>query len=148
MSAVAEKTTAWTPEEDALALSCYNKGLSHRQIMRRLAEELGANRSRCAVIARLYRLGRTSGSNRSSSVAVPAKVLTLRRREAAERKAERGQDIDCPPYAVTFEELASKGCKFPYGASAPFKFCGRQATHGSYCADCSAKVLQSREENS
>lgn len=46
----------------------------------------------------------------------------------------RCEPVDAPPLHIGLFDLTNETCKFPFGSSAPFTFCGHPIARGRYCA--------------
>ena len=133
---------AWTDERVDKLKALWKKGLSASQI----AEELGENITRNAVIGKAHRLGLSS---RPSPVKKPAQA----KRKAAAPKKEAPVAAPPPvepepsekPEKITILELTDRICKWPLGhpGEDDFQFCGRPSVAGQpYCAFHGAMAYQ------
>ena len=133
---------AWTDERVDKLKALWKKGLSASQI----AEELGENITRNAVIGKAHRLGLSS---RPSPVKKPAQA----KRKAAAPKKEAPVAAPPPvepepsekPEKITILELTDRICKWPLGhpGEDDFQFCGRVSVQGQpYCAFHGAMAYQ------
>ena len=108
-------TLGWTDERVELLKTLWKKGLSASQI----AEELGGDVTRNAVIGKAHRLDLSS---RPSPVKKAPKI---------EKPAPKVE-----PEIITILTLTDRMCKWPMGhpGDADFRFCGRKSTPGQpYC---------------
>ncbi len=140
-----EPADLWTPEEDAAMIQHFKSGHSRAVIAGLVSLEFGTGRTRDAVTGRLHRLGAVRRLPKVNNNGASEETLLRRRQDAALRLKQELGGIACPPDAVAFEDLRRGMCRFPYGAVAPFKFCGKPIARGSYCAECEAKVLRPEE---
>jgi len=124
-------TMGWTDDRVELLKNLWKKGLSASQI----AEELGGDVTRNAVIGKAHRLGLSS---RPSPVKKPAEEAA----EPAAKPVKKAPKVEKPapkaePEIVTILTLTDRMCKWPLGhpGDADFRFCGRKSTPGQpYCA--------------
>lgn len=131
---------AWTDERVDKLKALWKKGLSASQI----AEELGENITRNAVIGKAHRLGLSS---RPSPVKKPAQ---------AKRKAPPPKKVAAPARTmqpepegtsekITILELTDRICKWPLGhpGDEDFQFCGARSVPGQpYCTFHGAMAYQ------
>ena len=131
---------AWTDDRVDKLKALWKKGLSASQI----AEELGENITRNAVIGKAHRLGLSS---RPSPVKKPAQSKP---RKAPVKKAAPVAPAPAPepedkPDKITILELTDRICKWPLGhpGEDDFQFCGRKSVAGQpYCAFHGAMAYQ------
>ena len=153
------KDNIWSPAEDAEMIRLWNRGWSAGRIA---THSILENRSRNAIIARLFRLRKKTNliQERVTSVRYVTKKRKPRQRpEAQSLKQEEGplrgrqhklvsQAIDglenvTPDLGVN--DLKAHHCKYPYGdPKLPgFHFCGAQRELGRpYCATHCAIAFQ------
>jgi GcrA cell cycle regulator len=135
---------AWTDDRVDKLKALWKKGLSASQI----AEELGENITRNAVIGKAHRLGLSS---RPSPVKKPAQAKP---RKAAPKKAATAPaasaaatapEMRNKPGKITILELTDRICKWPLGhpGEDDFQFCGSKSVPGQpYCAFHGAMAYQ------
>jgi GcrA cell cycle regulator len=129
---------AWTEDRVDKLKALWKKGLSASQI----AEELGENITRNAVIGKAHRLGLSS---RPSPVKKPAQA---KRKPAAKKAAPAAPKEPKPeekPEKITILELTDRICKWPLGhpGEDDFQFCGRPSVAGQpYCTFHGAMAYQ------
>ena len=134
---------AWTDERVDKLKALWKKGLSASQI----AEELGENITRNAVIGKAHRLGLSS---RPSPV---KKQAATKRKAAPVKKAAAPTPAPPPeepnpedqPEKITILDLTDRICKWPLGhpGEDDFQFCGRASVQGQpYCAFHGAMAYQ------
>jgi GcrA cell cycle regulator len=133
---------AWTEDRVDKLKALWKKGLSASQI----AEELGENITRNAVIGKAHRLGLSS---RPSPVKKPAQA---KRKLPAPKKAAPA--ISAPslapephdkPDKISILELTDRVCKWPLGhpGDEDFQFCGHKSVPGQpYCTFHGAMAYQ------
>ena len=126
-------TVTWTDDKVALTEKLWLDGFSYRQI----AAELGITRN--AVGGFINRRDwKREPQTIKQKVERPreGKPITFKH-VIAKITRPRPKDFDLPPdqstFAVTFDDLQYRHCRFPLGAS-PFMFCGADKIEGSsYC---------------
>lgn len=126
----------WTSEAFSHAKRLWQAGKSGRQISEQLAEKLNFVASRSAVIGMMHREHIKTPvlpkSGRGRPQAPPAPVPKPR---LVYRAPPAPDPIDEPAGPrLKLIDLTSDTCRFPYGETAPFLFCGA-AVQGelSYC---------------
>ncbi len=73
------------------------------------------------------------GLARRTSEAIAFKKR-MARQKVVESLIPRCEPIDLPPLHIGLFDLTNETCKFPFGSSAPFTFCGHPIARGRYCA--------------
>lgn len=136
--------TGWTETRIEVLIKLYADGLSASQI----ATELGGI-SRNAVIGKVHRLGLVRKLPTRSSYAKPkpkpertARIWLPRKIEARSALPDHlkpeafvARETDVVPLHIDLLELSETTCKFPFGTSNPYTFCGHPPAEGEpYCA--------------
>jgi GcrA cell cycle regulator len=134
---------AWTEDRVDKLKALWKKGLSASQI----AEELGENITRNAVIGKAHRLGLSS---RPSPVKKPAQA---KRKSVAPKKATPAAAAAAPVAPermdksgkISILDLTDRVCKWPLGhpGDEDFQFCGSKSVPGQpYCTFHGAMAYQ------
>lgn len=158
---------SWTDERIELLRKLWEKGLTASQI----AEQLGDNISRNAVIGKAHRLGLKSrpspvkpGENGNDAPQVATPVVESRAATPAEPIAESHKSVVAAAAAsaptrtatptagsksdkTTLLDLSDKVCKWPIGhpGEPDFHFCGKPAQPGfPYCGEHCAVAYQAQ----
>jgi GcrA cell cycle regulator len=155
--ASAAEPSPWTPDREARAVRLYlQEGLTAAEV----AEALGADVSRAAVIGKIRRLGFSKRQTRSATA---ADVVTVRRPAAARPRIERRLPPPRPPMPLPpLREVGPTGaprplaclqanaCRWPIDDPGPGRmhltlFCAGHAADGVYCA--AHRALSSNRPN-
>ena len=139
----------WTEERVTELRGYLAQGLSASIIARRLGHGITRN----AVIGKLHRMGLrpaadrpggvrwAAGRKRKSASTVKPKRSKFKPDQAMLAALRAAPDTE-PAASVDLQDLKPHHCRFPYGARAPFRFCGCTAVAGiSYCEKHAAKCF-------
>lgn len=139
----------WNESRDALLRSCVKERKSFSQAAAAINGATGSEFSRVACIGRAHRLGLTPKRKRTEpKLKARDAVATAFAKGAAQKIFAKAVGMVAPvvpftpkadpahhaPLLLTFEELTSISCRWPYGSAVPFKFCGCHVDFASsYC---------------
>ena len=133
-------TNIWTEERLSLLRELRLSGKSYKQI----GIELGVNRN--SVASRLRRLGMSQKQVRLSPEELRRRLLARREKYNADKRAKRAAAgakpkpaiaklfdiaLPSPPFNLDLLELRDHHCRFAYGESTPYLFCGHNVVEGS-----------------
>lgn len=134
----------WLPEEDAQLRRMWCEGSSASEI----AKALDTDRSRCAVIGRVHRLGlpgRAAPSMRTyapkvgkrrAELAAVSVIRTEPPKVAPTPEEVQAAFADAPSSARPLAECGPDECRWPFGERGSYLFCCRPTAEGAvYCAD-------------
>ena len=131
---------SWTDDRVELLKKLWKKGYSASQI----AEELGGNVTRNAVIGKAHRLGLSSRPSPVKKSAEAAKKPKPAPAKAKKKPVEKPATEE-EPEVVTILSLTERMCKWPIGhpGEPGFHFCGRKSMSGQpYCTYHAAMAYQ------
>lgn len=117
----------WKLEHDGLLKAQREAGYSASQIAGQLYDQFRASYSRNAVIGRLHRLGLTHQPRKQHSRRRTPKQFNPRPRKAQMFECQESsmpRCVEIEPRLLMLQELSKNDCRYPYGDSAPFLFCG------------------------
>lgn len=122
--------TGWT---DAHVLRLREMRADHKSAGQ-IARALGDEFSRNAVIGKCRRMGLALNprKNPPRSRAMPQRRV----KRALPQSQAKPAPSPFKPRMIKFEEIRDGLCKYPYGESHPYRFCGCKAIHGlSWCLE-------------
>lgn len=127
----------WTDDRWTIALKAYvARGFSYSRTAAMINDEFGTSFSRNAAIGRGSRVGLRGTTN--TLIKTPPRAYTRMPRQSPPKppvlpvETIQMRCAEVIPHNVGLLDLASNGCRFPYG-DGPFTFCNHTQFKDSYC---------------
>ena len=142
------------PDKHLAALRGYlsENGVSFAKATVDLNKEFGTDYSRNSVIGKATRekIPCRNPQHAHGTIKLkkekPVPVVMVRKRQPQpSTPAETLRSVEVIPRHISFSELTSNTCKWPFGDSAPFTYCGNPVLTGSYCGPHFFLSKRSRE---
>ena len=126
----------WNDEQSSVLKGLMADGFSLAQCAVKLNERFGTSRTRNAAIGRANRLGLASNKKPKPSPKKRHQPYKPRLRATTLLPVQTilVNPDEIKPLHTELKDLTAEQCRWPYGHSVPYSFCGHQKASRWYCA--------------